>query len=271
MAKRLILKDICVAFQKNKVLQNLSGEFAVGRPNLIVGRAGSGKSTLLQVIAGFLRPDSGKIYLDDQPFIAEGNFSLTFQNPETLFFNATVAEEVAFSLKMRKLPDAEIKQRTHDCLERWGLAPDVYSTKHPLELSGGEKRRVALAACTIFMPPVILLDEPLAGLDAHGQEALAEMLEEMAQQHIVITVTHEPETFLGRSSEVLFLQESKFSWLKTPQFISRAMNEPGFYPLPKWYSQALKSLPDTADFPTVKAQAVYDFIIQAEKNNANQL
>lgn len=271
MFNKLLLQDISAYFGSRAILQNLSGEFTSGKPNLVVGRAGSGKSTLLQVISGFHKPRTGKIFLDEQLFVPEGNFSLVFQNPETLFFNATVAEEVGYSLKMRRLPTAEITCKTNEWLKRWGLEPAIYADKHPLELSGGEKRRVALAACTVFMPPIILLDEPLAGLDGEGQLALAEMLEKFARDHIVITVTHEPEIFLGRCNEILFLRDNDSAWFKTSEFLSRALQNHDFYPLPAWYRQALQTEKSYADLPLINAQAVFAYKSDLERHHADQL
>lgn len=271
MINKLSLNEVSVSFGTHAVLQNLSGDFTSGKPNLIVGRAGSGKSTLLQVLAGFHQAGKGKVFLDDEPFVPEGNFSLVFQNPEALFFNATVAEEVGYSLKMRRLPAAEIRLKTSEWLQKWGLDPAIYAEKHPLELSGGEKRRVALAACTVFMPPVILLDEPLAGLDGDGQLALAGMLEEFARDHIVITVTHEPEMFLGKCNQILFLQENDSAWFQTDEFLSRALQNHDFYPLPAWYREALQFEKKCGELPLINAQAVFAYKNKLREHNADKL
>lgn len=271
MVNKLSLNSISACFGKHAVFQNLSGAFRSGKPNLIVGRAGSGKSTLLQVISGFHPLKSGFISLDDEPFVPVGNFSLVFQNPETLFFNATVLEEVSFALKMRGVTDPELTESSRFWLKKWGLDPDLYCKKHPLELSGGEKRRLALAACTVFMPPVILLDEPLAGLDSFGQSALADLLAEFAADHIVITVTHEPEIFLGNCNAILFLHDNGCSWFDTAEFIKAALCHNDFYPLPLWYQEAMQPFKEGEHFPPINAAAVFAFFQEKGFPNADKL
>lgn len=270
MTKHLFLKNLNISYNRKSVLNNLNGEFVSGQVNLIVGCAGSGKSTLLQTIAGFHKEYSGSIHDDEGLFEAPGNFSLAFQNPETLFFNATVGEEVAFALKMLGKKDEDAVAASKAWLARWGLDPDFYFSKHPFELSGGEKRRVALAACTVFMPPVILLDEPLAGLDARGQIALSEMVKEIAREHVVIVVTHEPEIFLKTDSNVLFLRQQGGSWQSGGDFIKSALIEPDFYPLPDWYQAAVSPFNHHLILPEVNAESVMQFLIKV-RQNANQL
>jgi energy-coupling factor transporter ATP-binding protein EcfA2 len=263
----LLLDQITAEYDNRTVLKNLCGSFACGKINLVVGRAGSGKSTLLKVIAGFHKNFRGSVKLDDNDFVPAGNFSLTFQDPETLFFNATVVEEVAFALKMRGYSDSDSRALASDWMKRWGLDPGRYSDKHPLELSGGEKRRVALAACTVFTPPVIMLDEPLAGLDPDGQKALAGLLVEIAHQHIVIVVTHEPEYFLPHCDHILFLSRQQHSWYDFHSFVRAAIKQNDFYPLPHWYRQALKPFVDATELPFVEADAVYRFLATMRERN----
>ena len=270
MNTKLELKNLTVSYGGKPVAENLNGSFASGRLNLLVGRAGSGKSSLLLTIAGFHLEHSGQIIYDGAIFQPAGNFSLTFQNPESLFFNTSVGDEVEYSLRMRELPENEITPRAQQWLQRWGLDPEKFYQRHPFELSGGEKRRVALAACTVAMPPVILLDEPLAGLDANGQKALAEMLNQLALEHIVIVVTHEPEVFLQPDSSILFLREGQGSWFSGDDFLRQAVHDRDFYPLPRWYCQALAPFAAVPSLPPVNAEAVASFITR-EKNHADQL
>lgn len=270
MAKHLSIKNLDISFNKKKVVGNLNGEFVSGEVNLIVGCAGSGKSTLLQTIAGFHKEFSGAVHDDSGVFVTSGNFSLAFQNPETLFFNATVGEEVGFALKMRGQKEEDVVSSSRAWLARWGLDPDVFFNKHPFELSGGEKRRVALAACTVFMPPVILLDEPLAGLDARGQHALADLVKEIASEHIVIVVTHEPEIFLQLDSNILFLRDQCGYWQTGAEFIKAALNKPDFYPLPEWYQAAVSPFKHYSALPVLNAESVRQFIMRI-RQDANQL
>lgn len=270
MSPQLELKNLTVSYGGKPVAEKLNGSFGCGRINLLVGRAGSGKSSLLLTIAGFHTEFSGQILYDGAVFQPAGNFSLTFQDPESLFFNTSVGDEVEYSLRMREVPENEITPRARQWLQRWGLDPETFYPRHPFELSGGEKRRVALAACTVAMPPVILLDEPLAGLDANGQKALAEMLNQLAHEHIVIVVTHEPEVFLHPDSNILFLREGQGSWFSGDDFLRQAVCNREFYPLPRWYCQALGPFAAASSLPQVNAEAVASFIAR-EKSHADKL
>ncbi len=267
MTEFLHLERLTILYDGRQIVSDIDGRFCSGAVNLVVGRAGSGKSSLLLAIAGFHKEFAGKILDRNGVFQPQGNFSLAFQNPESLFFNPTVGDEVEFALRMRGLPEREITERAEYWLERWGLAPAIYYRKHPLELSGGEKRRVAMAACTVLAPPVMLLDEPLAGLDHRGQKKLAEMLQQFANDHVVIVVTHEPEIFLTARSQVLFLREGQGLWLTGTEFTSRALQNPDFYPLPAWYKKALEPFGTVDCPPEINAQAVARFLEQVKNQN----
>lgn len=267
----LKLQNLTVKYGNATLLENLCGSFTRGQINLIVGRAGSGKSTLLRTLAGFHQEFSGDVMAEELPFNPSGNISLVFQNPEALFFNGTVGEEVSYALKMRGLPTAENEQTSRKWLQQWGLDPQKCWNRHPLELSGGEKRRLALAACTVFLPPVVLLDEPLAGLDMRGQHALAEMLASMASDHIVIVVTHEPELLLAHSSSLLYLNSGGGLWFSPDDFLRQALGRSDFFPLPEWYKCAVTPYCDVATLPLIEANAVHRFIKSRRRADADQL
>ena len=260
MTSLLQFNNLSLAFSGKKIIAGLSGRFISGKLNLVVGRAGSGKSSLLLAIAGFHKECQGEILDDQGRFTAAGNISLAFQNPESLFFNPTVGDEIEFALRMRALPENEITDRSRDWLAKWGLPPEVYYSKHPLELSGGEKRRVALAACSVFLPRVIMLDEPLAGLDFKGQRSLADMLAVIASDHVVIVVTHEPEIFLTDDTNILLLSEANGTWFSGSEFLRRSLEHEDFYPLPAWYRQAVGPFIKHAALPAVNASSVADFL-----------
>jgi len=262
----LNLQNVSAGYPSRRLISNLSGNFIAGAVNLVLGRAGSGKTTLLRLIAGFHKNYSGEILLGKEVFKPQGNLSLAFQDPETLFFNATVADEIGFALKVRGLSEKQIKEKTSEWLLRWGLEPEKFLDKHPLELSGGEKRRIALAACTVFMPPVILLDEPLAGLDAVGQHDLANLLGEIARDHIVVVVSHDPEILLSRSHQVLFLRETGAEWHNPQSFISAALTDTDFYPLPEWYFNLVKPYRHLQELPAINAVSTINFINRQENN-----
>lgn len=271
MFDKLHLDNLSISYGRLNLLANLSGSFVRGRINLIVGRAGSGKSTLLRTLAGFHKDFTGSILADDKVFAPHGNISLVFQNPEALFFNGSVGEEVGYALKMRNVSAQEVEQTAKAWLQKWGLSPEKYWHRHPLELSGGEKRRLALAACTVFVPPVVLLDEPLAGLDVRGQRDLADMLAKMTENHIVIVVTDEPETLLAQSGSLLCLQAGEGQWLSPDGFLRQALTDSAFFPLPEWYRASIEPYKTSTNLPTIKADAVWQFLQRRKNNNADLL
>lgn len=268
MTLELTLENVELFYEKTRVCGPVNCSFKRGRINLIVGRAGSGKSTLLKTIAGFHDRFSGRILADNQPFKADGNIALAFQNPENLFFNPTVGEEVAFALCNRQ--DNEPRLKAREWLEKWGIPAEKFWHKHPIELSGGEKRKVALCACTVLLPDVILLDEPFAGLDFSGQKRLGEIIEEIACDHIVLVVTHDPEAFLHFSDTVLYLQNDGALFSDTEDFVRRALTSAGFYPLPNWYQAALKDHDKLLRLPKLKAEAVYN-LLRGQATDADYL
>ena len=261
----LNLTDINISFGKNHFLGPINASFENGCLNLIVGRSGSGKSTLLKLLAGFHKEFTGSITLDYDKFIPDGNISLTFQNPETIFFNSTVFDVVSYSLKISNLKENEIKEKTNKWLKTWGLSSALYSEKYPFNLSGGEKRRVALAACTILEPKVILLDEPVAGLDRVGQKDLSEIINSLAKEHIVIIVTHEPELLINNNSHILFIDGVYTKEFNVNDFLSKAIQNSDFYPLPEWYVENLKYYVNSQKLPIVKAEEVANFL-ENQKN-----
>ena len=257
---KLHLGNIIINFSDKPFLGPIEANFESGHLNLIVGRSGCGKSTLLKLIAGFHSDYTGAITLDEDYFEPEGNVALAFQNPETLFFNSSVFEEISYSLTVSGKKE-NIKEITHSWMTNWGLNPELFDNKYPFRLSGGEKRRVALAACTILQPKIILLDEPLAGLDRVGQKDLSQIIESLSQDHIVIVVTHEPELLMQKDTKILFLNEQSTGEFRYNSFISNALQNPEFYPLPNWYYNCLNPYSNRRiDFPLINAKSVADFI-----------
>jgi len=183
------LKDINLVIGK--------GEF-IG----LIGHTGSGKSTLIQHLNGLLAPTSGHIYYKGSDISAKdynkkelrSHVGLVFQYPEHQLFETTVVKDVAFGPKNMGLPQLEIDLRTFNALKEAGVGEDLYDAS-PFELSGGQKRRVAIAGVLAMQPEILILDEPTAGLDPRGRD---EILDRIAQIHAegnrtVILVSHSME------------------------------------------------------------------------------
>jgi energy-coupling factor transport system ATP-binding protein len=201
---RLILRDIDVTVPDAAI-------------TLIVGRNGAGKSTLLDAMSGLVRPAKGTIHYDDRSLWLGSKLSVdvlrsignVFQYPEQQLFAPTVERELAYSLRYLKLPRAEVVRRTIISLEHMRL-PERLLRETPHLLSGGQKRRVALASTIIAQPRWLMLDEPTAGLDAEGVTALLEFVEYVRSRGCgVVIATHDLETLLPLADQIVVLQAGR--------------------------------------------------------------
>lgn len=173
---------------------------------VIAGATGSGKSTLLKLLAGLLRPDCGDVRVDGEPpgsRIARGRVAIVFQNPESQFFAETLLVDVGFGPRNLGVPDPDASAAS--ALAAVGLDPDVFGSRSPFTLSGGEARRAAIAGALAMGARYLLLDEPTAGLDARGRrDVLAAIDAERARAGVAV-VTHDPDEFLASATRVLAL------------------------------------------------------------------
>ena len=173
----LRIEDVSVDFGDTKALDRVSLEVAAGETVTVLGPSGSGKSTLLRVVAGLLRPDSGRVLLEGADLSAvpahRRGIGLVFQD-HALFQHRDVWGNVAFGLRMRGDPRGDIERRVRECLELVGL--EGYERRSVVTLSGGEQQRVALARALAPEPRVLLLDEPLGSLDRRLRDRLLEDL-----------------------------------------------------------------------------------------------
>lgn len=193
----------------------------------IIGQTGSGKSTLVQHFNGLLTPTSGKISFDGQD-IWEGKkplkdirrrVGLLFQYPEEQLFEDTVFGDVAFGIKPLKLSPVEIEERVRKALRQVNLDYDAVKERSPFSLSGGEKRRVAMAGVLVMNPELIILDEPTAGLDPRGRrEILGEVRELHRREGLtVIIVSHSMEDVAWLAEHLLVLQGGQVIMQGPPQ------------------------------------------------------
>jgi energy-coupling factor transport system ATP-binding protein len=172
---------------------------------LIHGGNGSGKSTLAWILAGLLTPSEGTVTLDGGPLsIAESHTAMAFQHARLQLLRPTVGEDVRFGLE---IDDAAVDQALSDV----GLDPDRFRGRRIDELSGGEQRRVALAGVIARRPRVLVLDEPLAGLDAPSREALVQVIRALPEGLTTIIVTHDTEDADRIADRALVLGEGKIT------------------------------------------------------------
>ena len=204
-------------------LNGISLEIPTGSFTAFIGRTGSGKSTLVQNLNALLIPNEGEVIVDEFHI---GNkkrknknikqlrkhLSLVFQFPEYQLFEETVEKDVAFGLKNFGVKEAEAIEKAHQALLSVGLN-EKYFTKSPFELSGGEKRRVAIAGILAINPDILVLDEPTAGLDANGAKVVMEIVERMHQEgKTIILVTHDMELVMRHCDLVFVLKDGELAY-----------------------------------------------------------
>ncbi|QZB00121.1 ABC transporter ATP-binding protein [Pseudomonas mandelii] len=199
------------------VATNLSvekGEFVS-----LLGPSGCGKTTTLQMIAGFVEVSSGRILLDGRDIThakpASRGLGVVFQS-YALFPHMTVKDNVAFGLRMRKVPGAELQQRVDRVLKLVRL--NQHAERYPRELSGGQRQRVALARALVIEPPVLLLDEPLSNLDANLREEMQFEIRRIQREVGITTlmVTHDQSEALSISDRVVVMQAGRITQIDAP-------------------------------------------------------
>ena len=192
----------------------------------LIGHTGSGKSTLIQHLNGLIKATSGAIYFDGHD-IYDDDFSmktlrtkvgLVFQYPEHQLFETTVVKDVEFGPKNMKLPQLEVNMRTFEAIKMVGIPEELYDAS-PFELSGGQKRRVAIAGVLAMKPDVLILDEPTAGLDPMGRD---EILDQIAAIHrerkiTVILVSHSMEDVAKYVDRLIVMNHGSVKFDGTPK------------------------------------------------------
>ncbi len=208
-------------------LDDVSFEIETGAFAGIIGHTGSGKSTLIQHFNGILKPESGRIFVNGTDITEKGikmteirkRVGLVFQYPEYQLFEETVAKDIAFGPTKMDLSEEEIDKRVRDAMELVSLDYDIYAGRSPFELSGGQKRRVAIAGVLAMKPEVLILDEPTAGLDPRAHREILDMLEKLHQLEgcTVILVSHNMEDMAEIADTIIVMDHGKIVLQGTPR------------------------------------------------------
>ena len=208
-------------------LDDISFQVEDGQMFGIIGHTGSGKSTLLQHLNGLLKPEEGHIFIGDvditSPDIAmteiRKRIGLVFQYPEYQLFEETVAKDVAFGPRNLGLSEEEIEERVKEAIELVGLDYEVFKDRSPFDLSGGQKRRVAIAGVIAMRPEVLILDEPTAGLDPKAHKDVLMMVEEVHRRtgNITILVSHNMADIARLCDNILVIDGGKVVTVGTPK------------------------------------------------------
>lgn len=216
------IKDLNYIYNPNtpfekKALDNINLQINEGDFIGLIGHTGSGKSTLVQHLNGLMKPTSGLIEIEGKSIVEKGaklreirqKVGLVFQYPEHQLFEETVYKDIAFGPKNLGLDDEEVDKRVKSAMEDVGLDFQTLKDRSPFELSGGQKRRVAIAGVIAMKPKVLVLDEPTAGLDPNGRDEILDEIELLYKKEgiTIILVSHSMEDVARLVNRILVMDK----------------------------------------------------------------
>jgi energy-coupling factor transport system ATP-binding protein len=212
---------------ESRALDNVSFEIESGEFIGLIGHTGSGKSTLIQHLNGILKPSSGKISINEFD-ITKSNINLTdirkrvgvvFQYPEYQLFEETISKDIAFGPSNLGLDEKEIEQRVKDSMDAVGLDYDTFKDKSPFEISGGQKRRVAIAGVIAMKPEVLILDEPTAGLDPKGRDEIFELIKNLHSKNkmTIMLSSHSMDDMAKLAGKIIVMNNGKIEYMGAPR------------------------------------------------------
>ncbi|MGN0344039.1 MAG: energy-coupling factor transporter ATPase [Lachnospiraceae bacterium] len=221
------------AYEMN-ALKNVNLEIRDGQFIGVIGHTGSGKSTLIQHLNGLLRATSGSIYYNGEDIYAEGysmrglrsKVGLVFQYPEHQLFETTILDDVCFGPMNQGLDKNAAQLRAYEALRSVGISEELFD-QSPFDLSGGQKRRVAIAGVLAMKPEVLVLDEPTAGLDPKGRDEILDQVAKLhAEQHItVVLVSHSMEDVAKYVERIIVMNQGSVMYDDTPKNVFRYYKE----------------------------------------------
>ncbi len=219
---------------ETRALSDINCEIGSGEFVAIIGHTGSGKTTLVQHIAGLVQPDSGRVVatLDDgtetvisekgkAAFAVRRRVGIVFQYPEYQLFEETVLKDVCFGPKNQGLDQEAQEARAKEALRLVGLDPDAVGESSPFELSGGQKRRVAIAGVLAVEPELLILDEPTAGLDPKGHDDILDMIDRVKEDKSlsIVLVSHNMDDVAAYADKVIVMNAGTVVMEGTPEYV----------------------------------------------------
>ena len=222
------IKDLSFSYDNDKFINNLNLNIENGEMLGIMGNTGCGKSTLVQLIAGLIKPNNGQIIIDGDNItnkkfdkaILRKKLGIVFQFPEMQLFEQTVQKDIYFGLKKFRLSDEEKYKRAKDILALLNLDFDKIKDKSPLALSGGEKRKIAVAGILVCNPKYLILDEPIAGLDSDSRENFMKLLVKLKETGItIIIISHNADYIAEYCDRVIVMDNGQIVLNDTPDNI----------------------------------------------------
>lgn len=221
--------------RQHQALDNINLEIPEGSFTALVGHTGSGKSTLVQVATGLLKPSAGTVLVDGEDTTDRSKearakrrrIGLVFQYPEHQLFEETIAKDVAFGPKNQGLSDSEVQERVIEAMAHVGLDYEQWKDRSPFDLSGGQKRRVALAGVLAMRPKYLICDEPVAGLDPLGRDRV---LENLAYLHRevgvgIILVSHSMDDVARYAERLIVMDHGRIALDDRPVAVFRHAEE----------------------------------------------
>ncbi len=220
---------------ESRALDDVSLEINDGEFIGLIGHTGSGKSTLTQQLNGLLKPTSGRIIIngvditDKSVKLAEvrKKVGLVFQYPEHQLFEETIYKDIAFGPTNQGLSEAEVEERVREAMELVKLPFDELKDRSPFELSGGQRRRVAIAGVLAMRPEILILDEPTAGLDPKGRDEILEQIKTLHQQakNTVILVSHSMEDIARLVDRIIVMHRGKIALTGTAREVFKEVEK----------------------------------------------
>ena len=212
------IKELSFSYDSKPFIDNLDLKIDDGEMLGIIGNTGCGKSTFVRLIAGLIKSDSGKIIIDGDDItnkkfnkkILRRKLGIVFQFPEMQLFEQTIEKDIFFGLKQYKLTYDEKYKRAKEALELLGLDFEKIKDKSPLALSGGEKRKVAVAGILVCKPKYLIFDEPIAGLDCNSRDNFMKLLLALKQNGTtIIIISHNTDYLAEYADRILVMDGGK--------------------------------------------------------------
>ena len=228
------VENITKSFDENEILKGISTEFKKGKTNLIIGQSGSGKTVFLKCLLGLFKIDSGNIRFEgkmlkemniEERSILRQEMGMVFQG-SALFDSMSVEENIMFPMQMfTKKIDGEIRDRANIAIKRVNLINA--NTKFPDEISGGMKKRVAIARAIVMNPKYLFCDEPNSGLDPKTAILIDNLIQEITDEYKITTVinTHDMNSVMEIGEKIIFLKNGKKAWEGSNEDIFQTDNE----------------------------------------------
>ncbi len=228
------IENICKSFNGTKVLEDISTHFEKGKTNLIIGQSGSGKTVLLKCILGIFKASKGDIFFENQSLnemnskqrsVLREEIGMVFQG-SALFDSMTVEENIMFPMKMlTKKSFDEIETRANEVINRVNLINS--NKKFPSEISGGMKKRVAIARAIVMNPKYLFCDEPNSGLDPKTAILIDTLIQEITKEYKITTIinTHDMNSVMEIGEKIVFLENGKKGWEGTNKEVFKTENK----------------------------------------------